>query len=503
MKRKLKIFTSAICLIPLISSAQIDSICLQGRFVDTVPEQGGRLEVQVIHPNAPFERQTMFLRLFTSPIIGGKFKLSVPVENDWVDVYISWINSAGKEMLLSGGTSGYTYLMYKRDRPQLLIRRNGGVDFSGVGSEKLSCQEQINSLGFLPMGALLRIDDLYNKDNYTAAYSAELLMLKRQLELKKAILETYRDSIPPEIAHRIWLDVIGNTFISVLNGLNINSNSGASTSLIAAKAKIIDSINKLIPIDTSQAAILSVNYTSSLLLEERLKLRYQGGDNSIKSIDIPEFYQDISLKYHGEIKDKLLFLLYLQLSSTMRNSTKHIDSILSTMGNNASRNMLEEWKSHLTEGSPAYPFVLPDPAGKFFSLNDLKGKIIIADFWFTGCENCINIPPAMNSVCEKYKNNKNVVFLSINVDKQKKWWEEGLKEGKYTIRGSIHLSTIGEGMYHPLLKFYNYNSYPQLLVVDQKGKTVSVSPPDPRRDQGKGLSDLIDNLLIKNSISKK
>ena len=67
--------------------------------------------------------------------------------------------------------------------------------------------------------------------------------------------------------------------------------------------------------------------------------------------------------------------------------------------------------------------------------------------------------------------------------------------------GSIHLSLIGMGFDHPFLKYYNYNSYPQLLVIGPDGETVSAYVPDPRLDKGAKLDAIIESQL--NWVTKK
>ena len=101
----------------------------------------------------------------------------------------------------------------------------------------------------------------------------------------------------------------------------------------------------------------------------------------------------------------------------------------------------------------------------------------------------------MMPVYNKFRKNKSVQFLSINIDNSEKWWKIGLESGKYSIPGSIHLSLCPLGKNHPLLKFYNYYEFPQLLIIDKKGQTTSVYPPDPRIDNGEKLIELLAALL--------
>lgn len=63
-------------------------------------------------------------------------------------------------------------------------------------------------------------------------------------------------------------------------------------------------------------------------------------------------------------------------------------------------------------------FNFKDINGNTISLEKLKGKPIVINFWFTACEPCIEEMPALNQLKEKYKNS-DVVFLSMTFESKK------------------------------------------------------------------------------------
>jgi cytochrome oxidase Cu insertion factor (SCO1/SenC/PrrC family) len=141
-------------------------------------------------------------------------------------------------------------------------------------------------------------------------------------------------------------------------------------------------------------------------------------------------------------------------------------------------------------------FILTDTKGFSYTSERLKGKIAILDFWFTGCTGCVQMAPALRRVEEFFKNDTNVVFLNISVDRDRKKWMKSIEQGKYTSGVGINLFTGDKGMDHEMIKKYGIEGYPSLYLIDQANRVLRPDPkPDPRRDSGKALVALIQKQL--------
>ena len=122
---------------------------------------------------------------------------------------------------------------------------------------------------------------------------------------------------------------------------------------------------------------------------------------------------------------------------------------------------------------PAPMFLLKDLNGKSVSLQDLKGKTVILDFWATWCAPCIRSFPAMKSVVNKYKDDPNVKFLFIHTLEReaeamthvKKFIEKN-NYGSFQVLMDLKNSETGS---NPVIESFKVNGIPAKFVIDKNG----------------------------------
>jgi len=66
-----------------------------------------------------------------------------------------------------------------------------------------------------------------------------------------------------------------------------------------------------------------------------------------------------------------------------------------------------------TKATQAYDFTAMDKDGKTVKLSDFKGKKVYINMWASWCGPCMREIPELEKVYQKYKNNKDIVFLSM------------------------------------------------------------------------------------------
>ena len=147
-------------------------------------------------------------------------------------------------------------------------------------------------------------------------------------------------------------------------------------------------------------------------------------------------------------------------------------------------------------GTPVYNFILLDSNKTVHHLADFKGKVLVLDFWFTGCGNCRELTPKLKLVEEQFKNDPRVMFISISSDKNIELWKSSIRGGLYTTSsGEFNLYTGGHGMSDPLYKKTNTYSAPTLKLIDANGNWCE-NPIDCRFDDGKDLIAKIEKALV-------
>lgn len=110
-------------------------------------------------------------------------------------------------------------------------------------------------------------------------------------------------------------------------------------------------------------------------------------------------------------------------------------------------------------GKLAPPFELTDINGKKYSLKDLKGKVVVLNFWFVACVPCVVEMPELNNLKEKYKG-KNVVFLAIGL-------EDAVQIKEFLKTNTFNYTLLSEGK--KTADAYQVSVFPTSMVIDREG----------------------------------
>ena len=120
-------------------------------------------------------------------------------------------------------------------------------------------------------------------------------------------------------------------------------------------------------------------------------------------------------------------------------------------------------QSELARARMAPPFAVTTLDGQRVSLDDLKGKVVLLDFWATWCGPCREALPHMKSIAKKFQGQPFVV-LSVSLDQSEGTWKEFITKNEMTW---LHYRDGGfEGR---LSKLFGVEAIPQTFTIDADG----------------------------------
>jgi len=208
-----------------------------------------------------------------------------------------------------------------------------------------------------------------------------------------------------------------------------------------------------------------------------------------RKFNVHDFYLYASQNFQGEIRELLVTNLFIIKRTSPDLRADDITAALVYVKNSGLRNVLEKVRAANTVGGIAPVFTLPDEKNRPVSSTDFKGKLVVLDFWFTGCGACRELAPRIKILEKKYAG-RPVVFITISVDKTRGKWLRTLKTNEYTSPLSVNLYTGGKGYAAAVVRDYDVQGCPTVILIDKDGKLG----PKPVLEVDE-MSQLIDSYL--------
>ncbi len=122
--------------------------------------------------------------------------------------------------------------------------------------------------------------------------------------------------------------------------------------------------------------------------------------------------------------------------------------------------------------------------GSTLEMNSLRGKVLVINFWATWCGPCLTELPLFEKTIEKYKGDKDVVFLAITTDEDRDLVQPFLKQHKFNLPVA-YADYLNEKL--------AISSIPTTIVIDRAGQTsFRQAGYNPREDFIAMLSEKIE-----------
>lgn len=107
-------------------------------------------------------------------------------------------------------------------------------------------------------------------------------------------------------------------------------------------------------------------------------------------------------------------------------------------------------------------FALTDIKGQAYSLADLRGKVVVLNFWFIGCAVCQQEMPELKQLVADYQANPNVVFVSFAREEANRLRRYVASKGDFGFAVLALPPALAQG--------FGITGYPTTAVVDREGR---------------------------------
>ena len=135
-------------------------------------------------------------------------------------------------------------------------------------------------------------------------------------------------------------------------------------------------------------------------------------------------------------------------------------------------------------GTPAPAFDVQSLGGANLRLADLKGKVVVLNFWFIACPPCRVEIPKLNQLVEEYRGAE-VVFIAFAPDS-----EDDLREFQKTTTFEYHIIPNST----PVAESYGVTGAPTHILIDREGVIRSVrfgEVSNPKAELSRSINDLL------------
>jgi cytochrome c biogenesis protein CcmG/thiol:disulfide interchange protein DsbE len=117
-----------------------------------------------------------------------------------------------------------------------------------------------------------------------------------------------------------------------------------------------------------------------------------------------------------------------------------------------------------------FPLVLDGKAldgkglvGKPPRLSDLRGKVVVLNFWASWCPPCVEETPALNHL-EKYIASRNALVLGISID------DDRAAYTKFLVDQKVGFTTYSDPAMKKIENDYGTTMIPETYIIDRHGK---------------------------------
>ena len=107
-------------------------------------------------------------------------------------------------------------------------------------------------------------------------------------------------------------------------------------------------------------------------------------------------------------------------------------------------------------------FSIVTSEGEHITLEDLKGKVVVLDFWGTWCPPCVASLPSLRALNKRFAKEPQFVLIGISSDSEEQPWRE------FTAKEKMVWPQYWDRDRH-VQRAFNVHAFPTYIVIDHEG----------------------------------
>ena len=198
--------------------------------------------------------------------------------------------------------------------------------------------------------------------------------------------------------------------------------------------------------------------------------KYQDSYNSIDAYLTSRLKEAIKTN-----KQDICVLMFLDIFPREQNAALH-NEVITALHEKYPEHLIvkDRWNfmnspaSKVAIGAIAPDLEFPDPEGKMRKLSDLRGKVVLLDFWASWCGPCRRENPNVTRIYGQY-HDKGFEVFSVSLDSDAASWKRAIEADKLVWPN--HVSDLKKWS-SKAAAIYGVRSIPSTFLLDKEGRIV-------------------------------
>lgn len=107
-------------------------------------------------------------------------------------------------------------------------------------------------------------------------------------------------------------------------------------------------------------------------------------------------------------------------------------------------------------------FSITTSEGEFLSLDELRGKVVVLDFWGTWCPPCVDSVPELRGLHKRYSKEPSFMLIGISTDSDEQEWRE------FTAKNKMVWPQYRDKD-RKITRAFGVRAFPTYIVIDHEG----------------------------------